>query len=260
MNQQHLDDLALEVRDLRAAVRQLQDCVVQIGGAPPPPKHLQIRVVGRYHEEYFQSGDHIADDLERELAPFSRTLRDFPTILDYGCGCGRIVSAVSRRLLSSQRLCGCDIDHEAIGWCQANYSRLAEFAATSHVPPTPYRDGQFSLVYSISVFTHLPESMQHAWWSELHRITAPGGYLVMSVHGPNHLPHFPAEAQQAFAERGFCYADLGKTDGLPDFYLTTCHSERYVREQWSRYVDVLGVSALAIDGRQDAVVCRRRAD
>ena len=89
------------------------------------------------------------------------------------------------------------------------------------------------------------------------RITAPGAYLILSVHGRNHLDKFPPEARQEVEERGFCYEDLGRTEGLPDFYLTTCHTERYIRNHWSEFFDVLDIVELGIRGRQDAVLCRR---
>ena len=47
---------------------------------------------------------------------------------------------------------------------------------------------------------------------------------------------------------------------MPDFYLTTYHSERYIREHWSEFFEVLDVIELAIHNWQDAVVCRRRDD
>jgi len=43
------------------------------------------------------------------------------------------------------------------------------------MPPMSYEDNMFDFVYSISIFTHLPEDMQFAWLQELQRITKPGG-------------------------------------------------------------------------------------
>ena len=199
----------------------------------------------------------MVDDIERVLSPH-RPLTSFPAVLDFGCGCGRVLTAMSARLRAGQRLFGTDIDSEAIAWCHANYAELGEFAHSQKLPPTPYRDGQFDLVYGISVFTHLPESMQFDWLRELARITAPGGYLVLSVHGRSHLPRLSSAHQAEVETKGFCYVDLGTTDGLPDYYLTTYHSERYIRERWSEVVDVLALCETAVGGWQDAVVCRRR--
>lgn len=259
-SQDRLETLALEVSDLRVACRQLQDVIVELGGMALPPKHMQVRVVGAYKEDFARSGGHIADDIERVLALHGKSLRSFPSILDFGCGCGRLLNAVSRRLLPAQRLFGSDIDPEAVEWCQAHYARAADVALSPHMPRTLYSDAQFALIYGISVFTHLPEAMQFDWLRELRRISAPGAYLVLSVHGKSHFPRLPPEPRRAIEQRGFCHVDFGRTDGLPDFYLTTYHSERYIREHWSEFFEVLDVIELAIHNWQDAVVCRGRDD
>jgi len=256
-DQTRVDALSAVVSDLRVALAQLQDLVTRVGGIPLPSKQLQTRVVGSYRNDFVRSGDVIADDLERILAPHGVNLRSFHSILDFGCGCGRILTAVARRLTAGQRLFGCDIDPEAIDWCRANYAQLADVSLCPHVPRTFYRDRQFAFVFGISVLTHLPEAMQFDWLRELERITAPGAYIILSVHGRNHLDSFPPAARQEVEQRGFCYADLGKTAGLPEFYLTTCHTERYIRDRWSEFFDVLDVVELGIHGRQDAVLCRR---
>ena len=223
----------------------------------PPPKHLQVRIVGGYREDFMRDGEELADDIERSLARFGVTLRSFPALLDFGCGCGRLLTAVARRLLPDQRLFGGDIDSEAIAWCQAQYARFATVSTLPTRPPTAFADGQFALVYGISVFTHLPETMQFEWLSELRRITRPGAYLVLSVHGKNHFHHFPAHELE---RDGFSYADLGHTDGLPTFYRAAAHTPSYIRRRWADYFDVLDVVELGVHGRQDAVVCRRRGD
>jgi SAM-dependent methyltransferase len=255
-----MESLQREIDDLRVAYQQLQDVIEQSGGLAIPPQHMQVRVVGKYAPDFFKSGRDILDDIERVLAPHGKRLASFPAILDFGCGCGRIVAALPTRLQPGQRLFGSDIDPEAIDWCQAKYSSVAEFALSPHTPRTLYRDGQFDFVYGISIFTHLPESMQFDWLRELERITAPGGYLVLSTHGKSHLPRLPSELRAQVEDRGFGYVNFGTTEGLPEFYLTTYHSERYIRERWSEFFDVLSVDEIAIANKQDAVVCRRRWD
>ena len=137
--------LAEEVHNLRVAVAQLTDVVRQLGGAVPPPKHLQVRIVGGYREDFMRDGEELADDIERSLARFGVTLRSFPAPLDFGCGCGRLLTAVARRLLPNQRLFGGDIDSEAIAWCQAQYARFATVSTLPTRPPTPFADGRLEL-------------------------------------------------------------------------------------------------------------------
>jgi SAM-dependent methyltransferase len=162
---------------------QLADVVQQMGGLIPPPTHLQERVVGAFHPEFISSGETIVRNLRDVLRREQRDLSSFSSILDFGCGCGRVTRTLHYRITAEQRLFGIDIDPEAIAWCQANDGHIATFDCNPHAPPTRFDDGAFDLVYSGSVFTHLPEDLQWAWLKELHRITRPGAYLALTFHG-----------------------------------------------------------------------------
>lgn len=246
------------IEDLQAACSQLQDVIQEIGGLLPPPRHLQVRVVGGYSPEFLKSGRDLIGDLNAVLARDDKTLRSFATILDFGCGCGRVLRPLRRHASSSQMLYGTDIDAEAIAWCRANYPQIAEFDVNPAMPPTSYPDAMFDFIYSVSIFTHLPEDMQFAWLKELQRIARPGGYLILSVHGRNYHRDLPAEGRSIVEQRGFFYRVTGKTDGLPDFYQTAYHAPEYLRARWSRYFDIIAIRETAVSNMQDAVLCRRR--
>lgn len=57
---------------------------------------------------------------------------------------------------------GSDIDPEAIAWCKEHHADLAQFVVTPTSPPLPFEDNYFDFIYSISVFTHMPEEMELA--------------------------------------------------------------------------------------------------
>jgi hypothetical protein len=50
---------------------------------------------------------------------------DFETILDFGCGCGRIMR--QWRGMDRPRLYGSELNPELIRWCQVKLGKLAEF-------------------------------------------------------------------------------------------------------------------------------------
>ena len=235
------------------------------GLIPPPPKHLQVRVVGGYVPGFIESGFRVYAELSAALQPAGRTLEDFPRILDFGCGCGRVIRAM-HTCLPRARLFGIDIDPEAIAWLTANYASMAEFFVAPHNPPTPLGDGHVDFVYGISVFTHLPEDMQFRWLEELRRVTSPGGYLILTIHGEKQRDDLPAEFARRVLEKGFFYAAPGTMPGLadyardislPDFYQTAYHTHDYIRREWSRYFEVVGIQTLGLEHHQDIVLLRR---
>ncbi|MCX6006647.1 MAG: class I SAM-dependent methyltransferase, partial [Chloroflexi bacterium] len=148
----------------------------------PPPKHLQIRTSGVYTPDYIESGFRSYKYLNCGLRESGKELKDFKTILDFGCGSGRILRAL-KTLVPSTEFYGVDIDGEAIDWLKHNYAKFGIFAVVPHIPPTLFSDGMFDFVYGISVFTHLPEDIQFHWLQELNRITKPKGYLILTTHG-----------------------------------------------------------------------------
>jgi 2-polyprenyl-3-methyl-5-hydroxy-6-metoxy-1,4-benzoquinol methylase len=249
------------VATLEAAVQQLTDLLeLHHGIVPPPPRHLQERVVGGYVGSFVRSGVELVAVLERLLADAGRPLRNAASVLDFGCGCGRLSRALQAAAPGAD-LHGCDIDPEPIAWLQANLGGVATFATIPHAPPTAYADGAFDLIVGVSVFTHLPEELQFAWLAELQRITRPEGMLVLTVHGTNHHELLPPSERARLEQDGFWYRSQadGHPDGLPDFYQNAYHVPAYVERVWGRWFEVVAQVPRAVEDYQDAVVLRRAA-
>jgi len=252
------DDLRRQVEDLTVSVEQLRTLVDELGAARPPPRDLQVRVVGVYVGGFLQSGHHMVADMEKVLGRHALSLSMFHTILDFGCGCGRVLRCLGPRSDPRPLPYGTDMDAEAIAWCQAHYGRHAQFAVNAPAPPMDFADDFFDFVYSISVFTHLPEDMQFAWLRELQRVVKPGGYLLLSFHGEQHFADLSDRDRNRMTRDGFVYAETGRTLGLPEFYQTAWHAPAYVRRQWGEFFDVVDIVPLAIGQHQDAALCRKR--
>jgi hypothetical protein len=62
-----------------------------------------------------------------------RHLNSFSSILDWGCGCGRILRYFN--LSDKSRIVGIDIDHDNVQWCRNNFSH-STFQYISSNPPT----------------------------------------------------------------------------------------------------------------------------
>jgi SAM-dependent methyltransferase len=248
------------IRELEDYCERLQDAVREAGGFSPPPPHLQLRVAGLYYPEFFEHGEWLLGFLQDALGAVGKDLTSFPAVLDFGCGCARVLRAYYDRAAPSQKLYGTDIDAEAIEWCRANYSKMAEFDVNATTPPLAYADEMFDLVFSVSVFTHLPEDLQFVWLRELQRVTKTGGYLLLTTFSKDVFEQaVPEQSREAAREQGFFYDDRGeKTEGLPDFYRQSFHTAAYIRSHWSELFDVVDIRERAVDGHQDIVVCRRR--
>jgi len=220
---------------------------------PVPPAQLRKRVHGVEDRASFKLvGEAVAEDLfeairtRERLGPQSR-------LLDFGCGCGRVM--IYFRGLQSGLLYGTDIDQQAIAWCKENLAEFASFAVNGEFPPLPFDDGFFDLIFSISIFTHLPEAMQTVWLEELKRVSKPGALVLLSVHGEHLAPE--GKAKDQLMRTGFLYVTGNATDGLPDFYQTTFHAEHYIRDHWGKFFKIEAILKRGINDHQDLVVCRR---
>ena len=224
---------------------------------PLPPEHLQVRQVGSaWGRAFYREGRALLDQVALAFSDSGKALADAESILDFGCGSCRVLSAFAD-IPHRGELWGCDIDAEAIAWNAANLGHLARFYANPVLPPTSFADGQFDAIYSISVFTHLPEDLQFVWLNELRRILRPGGVLVASVHGGEYYRQADATVRAEVASRGFAYRVGQATAGLPDFYMVAFHSEQYLRTRWTRYFEFVALREKHIHAVHDAVVLRR---
>lgn len=226
--------------------------------SPVPPADLRMRVHGAGDlSSFIRLGKTVAFDLYATFNERGVDPRAAHRILDFGCGCGRVLTWLSY-LYPESRLVATDIDPEAIEWCRTHLGQRAAFSVNHSDPPLDYDDARFDIVYSISIFTHLPEAMQFAWLEELGRVTAPGGLLVLTVRGARFFPGGSRGARKRLERDGFYYLKGKGTHGLPGFYQTSYHHASYIRREWSRYFEILDIRDEGIAGRQDLVLCRKR--
>jgi len=125
------------------------------------------------------------------------------------------------------------------------------------MPPLPYAAESFDVIYCLSVFTHLNETMQDAWLAELRRVLQPGGLLILTVHGHNAAAILTPAEQLNLESTGFLHKTSRKLKGLvPEWYHTTWHSSVYITARLAKLFD--DVSYVVIpDGMQDCVVASR---
>ena len=193
-----------------------------------PPALMRFRVHGAADlASYRQVAERCAEDVLAAV----RTVGDDPlqlrSVLDFGAGCGRTLRFLRPRLPDA-KFTACDVDGESVAWARARDPGIS-WHHTADLPPLPSADGQFDLIYAISVFTHLDESRQFAWLDELRRVAKPGGLLLLTVQGEGSGKGI--ESLGACNWKGF----------HPGWYQDTAHSEEYVRRAFSRNLSLISV-------------------
>lgn len=152
---------------------------------PLPPEDYR-RLVGPTEDRFFDNptGAPIFSDIPPHA---------YASVLDFGCGCGRLARQLIQQHPRPERYLGIDRHPGMIAWCQ---SALAPAAPTfefqhhdvfhSHLNPGgiaaplvfPASDQSMSLVIAWSVFTHLLEAEAVFYLGELSRVLTNGGVAL----------------------------------------------------------------------------------
>lgn len=228
------------------------------GHASIPPALLRFRV-GEETDvaRYLAIGENACDDIQAALSRAGRPLDQFRQVLDFGCGSGRIAGPMFRRF-PQIRFHGTDVDASAIEWAGSNLTGVT-FRSNGPLPPLPYGDGEFDLVYGVSVFTHLSDEHQRQWLPELKRVIRPGGVLLLTAHGESVWRDLSAARRERVERAGHLFETSAKLRGLvPDWYHTAYHTEAYLRALISTHFEVLLYAPAGL-GYQDVVVAERRS-
>lgn len=244
--------------DNASAIEQISFLLSENKIIPPiPPKHLQIRVSSAYYGNFLNHGKEMMEGIDSMLKKHGYSVSGFNQILDFGCGCGRFLIPLSFKI-DRKKLSGTDIDPEAVNWMKANYPDFKDIDTNGVNPPTKHSNDSFDFIFSISIFTHLPEEMHMNWIKELSRILQPGGIGVFSIHGEFYY-HLISENDRAeLLEKGFKYTVGYNTDGLPDFYQSAFHTHDYIRREWGKYFEIVDIVKQGIGNGQDAVILRKK--
>jgi SAM-dependent methyltransferase len=167
-------------------------------GLPIPGPSLIVSVGGQANAPAFLEGGRIIGDAIRDIL-HSRgvALEAMSAILDFGCGCGRVLRQF-QDLPASVALHGTDYNRKSVAWC-VKHLPFARCAVNRLDPPLVYDDDHFDFVYAFSVFTHLSADLQRPWIRELARVTRPGGYVLITVHGESFSSNMDEEEKASFS-------------------------------------------------------------
>jgi SAM-dependent methyltransferase len=215
---------------------------------------LRVQVAGTADIESFLHGGQLAAQAVRELlAAGGRPIEQCQAILDFGCGCGRVL----RQWKDFPEIAwyGTDLNAELVQWCHEQLP-FASVSVNSSRPPTLFEDQRFDAIYAFSVFTHMPEDFQMRWLEEFHRILKPGGLLIFSTHGGCYAPRLSDQERRRFLE-GELIVRFASAAGSN--LCNTYHPEAFVRRKLAQGWEMAAYTPEGARGnpRQDAWVFRR---
>src|SRR3954451_21165291 len=117
-----------------------------VDGLPVPPPHLMVRVAGTPDAAWFlESGRLAAESIGEALERAGTGIEAMTSILDFGCGCGRVVRHWARL---DVRASGSAPSAAAIAGCRANLP-FARFETNGLSPPLSFAHDSFDLAYAL---------------------------------------------------------------------------------------------------------------
>ncbi|MSR32354.1 MAG: glycosyltransferase [Gemmataceae bacterium] len=212
-----------------------------------PALKLDFPVPSEADRGYVGGGDFlkIAEDF-RDLFVRLGGLKPNQSVLDVGCGIGRMALGLVHYMDPNARYEGFDIVKHGIDWCKENITpRWPNFSfqhsdiynkyynPKGRLSPRsykfPYADGSFDFVFLTSVFTHMVQHDMDHYLSEIHRVLRQGGKVFITFFLIN------PEAQELIAagksvfqfqhHRGPCWYEF---QNCPEQVIG--YDEKYLRE------------------------------
>lgn len=138
-----------------------------------------------------------------EIRSFSDYAREGESILDIGCGDGRVFEIFKGKGVS---YAGIDVSEEAIDKAKSRWSKeIAEGRADFHVGDIlriPVEDGRYDAVVAAGVLHHVPsEEYRARAVSEMARGVRPGGYVLIAVWNLWRMKYWGVLLHQLFGKR-----------------------------------------------------------
>lgn len=233
-----------------------------------PPMKRRVRVGNHYRiDTFLTSGLRCYEPLKKAI----KTYQDNPfqdlQVLDFGAGCGRTLQFSSKDF---NEIWATDIDAEAIDFIVQSYSGV-NASCNNYDPPTEYEENFFDIIYSVSIWTHIPPENQEAWLREIQRILKPNGLALITFLGENCLKSESFHQSYGFnltpdslIEEGMTYIEypkIVKRNSISQTeysYGVTYHSNENIRKVWAQWFDVLDIQKGVIDNLQNLAVLKKR--
>lgn len=179
--------------------------------------HPQFPNENKAVENYFSNGKDSAEKLKSILDKYGMingSLLEFAS--GYGC-----VTRHMKNVLPNMNIVACDIHTEAVNFISENIK--CETILSKSVPDE-LNLTQYSIVFALSFFSHMPLKTWEKWLQKLYSFVASNGILIFTCHSEtsaniNNVKvdstgfYFKAESEQL----DISLAEYGTTYSLPNF-------------------------------------------
>jgi SAM-dependent methyltransferase len=211
-----------------------------------PPEQIQLNYTGASGKRTMIHAFEFYLLVKRKIAETKYLINDATTIMDFGCGWGRITRFWLKDF-EKNNIYGVDPLPEMIQMCKETLP--GKFLLIDPTPQMPMQNNFLDIVTAYSVFSHLNEDYSNRWFKEFHRILKPGGLLVITTRSRSFIEYCASlnNALQNQHTKGLssCFKDpdrsLQKYDagdfvhqatgggGLlkPDFFGESCIPKKY---------------------------------
>ena len=268
-----LNPLSLNLLPYGIRFTALVPCLHRISGPIPPFKNRR-RIGAKWLGGFLGGGKQAYDSLSHVIQRYhARPLRDL-SVLDFGCGCGRVAQFFIPEVAE---FCATEVDPLAVKYLRTSFPQI-RVDLNGPMPPLPYKEASFDVFYSWSVWTHLPYQAQEAWIQETAKVLKPGGLALITTHGltlfrnlRNNLKsknQWQDSTERGLLNSGILYKDYSflhdkrykrLLSGIEGQYGTAFHSPNYIRENWSKYLEILEIQEGAMHNKHDLVVARKKS-
>ena len=173
-----------------------------------PPNEIQDNWNGRHGTTLLSASLAIIKTLVTGYTELTGKDLKSSTVLDYGCGWGRLIRLLYK-YVPYENIYGADPWDKSIELCK-QHGVKANLAISDYVPNQLPFERKFDLIYAYSVFTHLSEKTTKTVLSTLRRYMDPNGILMITIRPKkfwsfHQQGKFKQEMYQMHEKTGFAF-------------------------------------------------------
>ena len=131
-----------------------------------------------------ESVEFFAELRARLIAGVMDSTNDGLSMLDFGCGIGKMTRAVAKRFPHAEFV-GTDLSEQSLAKARQQTSARDRIRFSATLPDrVPFDDGTFDVAFASGVFHHIEPVERPHWAKELRRVLKPGGRFFLFEHNP----------------------------------------------------------------------------